>query len=433
MPRPKFRAIAARGRQASWGVFDQGISSLMSLAIGVVAARRLPAAEFGAFALALSAYWICLGTSRALTSEPFVVRFSARRDDFRARASDAAGAAIAVGVALGGALVLVGVLAPLGVLGEALVAIGAVLPLLLLQDCLRFVAFAARRGGVAFAADLAWFTALLSALAIVGFVHADRVWIYVLVWGGSAAPAAAVGCARLGVRPRLMSTTSWWLRQRDLVWRYLGEFTALNGAGQLSLYAIGWIAGLSAAGGVRGAQILMGPMTTLFIGISLFALPEGVRQSNKGTAEMLRFSRSVSGLLGVLAALWIGVLVLFHEEASHVLLGASSTGATRALPGVVLALTASGLTAGAFIGLRAYAAAKRSLWVRVAIAPLTLAGAAAGAALDGARGGALGLALAAWIGLGLWWWQFGAELRSRRAAAVHPHKRARGLAPSGSL
>jgi hypothetical protein len=199
-----------------------------------------------------------------------------------------------------------------------------------------------------------------------------------------------------------------------LVWRYLGEFTALNGSLQLSFYMIALFAGISAAGAIRGAQILMGPVTVLFLGTTLFALPEGVRRARLAPNAVTKFSRALSGCLGALALAWAAVVLIATERMGGArLLGASSPGAQQALPGVALMVIATGLSFGAFIGLRALAAAHRSLNLRVAIAPLTVALGSIGAIIGDSVGAALGLAVAAWLGVLLWWWQLRAETRSK--------------------
>lgn len=401
----------------SWGISDQSISSLMTLAVGVVAARALSAQSFGGFALALAAYWICLGTSRALNSEPFVVRYSGSSSSDRDIPRDASGAAVFVGVALGLVLVGVGLLAP-GSFGEALVGMGAVLPILLLEDCFRFIAFATHRGKIAFLGETAWAIGLFVALVLLSLLGIHRVLAYALAWGGTAAFGALVIGAGLRVVPTPRSSLRWWRSQRDLAPRYLGEFTALNGAGQFATYLISWIAGIVAAGSLRGAMVLMGPVTTLFFGVSLFAMPEGVILARQSDRDVVRFGRLISTSLALTALVWAGGLYALPDSAGHALLGASSSGAKAVLPGVGLSVLASGLSTGPFLGLRAFAAARRSLRVRVAIAPLTLIGASLGAIVAGARGGAFGIAVASCIGFVYWQIQFRAELRERKKARV---------------
>jgi uncharacterized protein HemX len=77
----------------------------------------------------------------------------------------------------------------------------------------------------------------------------------------------------------------------------------------------------------------------------------------------------------------------------------------------------------ATVGLRAMAAAKRSLRSRLVTGVLAVAGGTVGAATAGAVGAATGLALGLWIGGIQWWQQLAAaiaEEEDRRAAAATP-------------
>jgi hypothetical protein len=84
---------------------------------------------------------------------------------------------------------------------------------------------------------------------------------------------------------------------------------------------------------------------------------------------------------------------------------------------VVLPLTittaAFGAAYGAGVGLRALAAAKRSLRVRFADAAITVVAGLAGAAVAGAGGVAWAFAAGAACLVPVWWWQF------RKALAEH--------------
>ena len=80
--------------RATWGVADQALSSLMGLGLSIVVAHVVSPTEFGAFALALAVYYMALGASRALASDPFVVRFSGGDETgLRAARADGAGTA----------------------------------------------------------------------------------------------------------------------------------------------------------------------------------------------------------------------------------------------------------------------------------------------------------------------------------------------------
>jgi hypothetical protein len=87
--------------------------------------------------------------------------------------------------------------------------------------------------------------------------------------------------------------------------------------------------------------------------------------------------------------------------------------------------------------LRALAAAKRSLRVKIAITPVSLIAVTAGAFLDGAEGAAYGLAISTTLGAFLWWFQFGRALseddsEDEPLAFVEQPGEISPLAPNGS-
>jgi hypothetical protein len=95
-------------------------------------------------------------------------------------------------------------------------------------------------------------------------------------------------------------------------------------------------------------------------------------------------------------------------------------------------MAASGMLTAATVGLRAMAAAKRSLRSRLVTGVLAVTGGTVGAATYGAVGAALGLAAGLWIGGIQWWQQLAAAVREeeelRAAAAEAAHETAPGPA-----
>jgi O-antigen/teichoic acid export membrane protein len=412
------RQVALR---AGWGVADQALSSIVNLAVGVLVARTVDPASFGAFGLVFSTYLIVLGVCRALVAEPLVVRFSAREDEeWRYATRAATGSALALGIVAGAGCALVG-FASGGVFGRALLALGAVLPGLLLQDTWRYAFFAAGRGRQAFVNDLAAAAALPALAALAETTHA--VGLFVLAWGGAGACAALVGALQARLAPAPIAGPSWIRSQRDLALPYLGEFAAL-GAGEAALFGVAGLAGLAAAGALRAGQILVGPLRVLFLGVRLAAVPEGVRllrdPRSSPRAAALRLS---AGLAGVALA-WGALLTLLPSSVGESLVGRSFGEARHVMVPLSLAMAGTGAVTGALIGLRALAAARRSLLSRVLVTPFMVAASIAGAAVAGAPGTAWAVAGVTWLSLGLWWRQFLAALAERRkpAEAARPSR-----------
>src|SRR5918999_2161747 len=94
------RTLAPRAATArlGWGLADQAVSSITNFALGIVVARSLGAAGFGAFSLAWVSYGVILNVSRGLATDPLTVRYSGPLDDrWRSAAGRAASTATALG------------------------------------------------------------------------------------------------------------------------------------------------------------------------------------------------------------------------------------------------------------------------------------------------------------------------------------------------
>ena len=115
---------------------------------------------------------------------------------------------------------------------------------------------------------------------------------------------------------------------------------------------------------------------------------------------------ALSTLLVVAALGWAGALLVLPTSLGEKLLGSSWVNADATILPLSLAMAATGAMTGAFVGLRALAAARRSLRTRVLIVPFIVAGSLVGAEMGGARGAAWGAALVTWLAVSLWWRQF---------------------------
>jgi hypothetical protein len=400
-----------RAPRVGWGVADQALSSLLNLVLGLLVARAVSAGAFGAFALAFSTYLLVVGICRALVAEPLLVRASDDPSDWRLSTRAATGAALVIGVVFGVLCVATGAVAG-GVLGHALVALGLVLPVLLLQDMWRYAFFAAARGGRAFVTDLSCAAILIPVLTVLSVKSVDGVEPFILCWGLAALLAAIVGVALARIVPSVRLARSWIIGQKDLAFPFAGEFVVVS-AGELALFGIGGLVGLGAVGALRGGQILLGPVRVLQLGIRLAAIPDGVRALRRSSSELRRMCVVLSVLLTAAPLAWGGALLLLPDRVGEAALGSTWKQADATLVPLSLALAGTGAMTGAFIGLRALAAAGRSLRLRLMTAPFIVAGALVGAAIGGATGAAWGTAVVVWSSVGLWWWQF------RDALATH--------------
>lgn len=411
------RSVALLQR-AGWGVADQALSSLTNFALGLVVARAVGLARFGAFTVVFATYTLALAISRSIASEPLLVHYSARpHAAWHGGTARAAGAALLVGVGLGLCCVLAGWIGA-GVLSKPFIALGLTLPGLLVQDCWRYAFFARGRGFSAFANDLVWAAVLFPVLFVL--LRSDpnsATWLVLLSWGGAATVAALFGVRQSRAVPAPGHALHWVREERALIPRFLGEALVLSGAGQITVYTIGAVAGLAALGSLRAAQLVFGPMQVLFMGVGAIAIPELVRALQNSTTRLLWTSRLFSLALAGAPLVWGAVVLALPSSIGVALLGPAWQPARLLAVPVMVAWVGTGLITGAAAGLRALAAPRQSLGARVVGALLAVAGVMAGAVMGGARGAAWGLAVAVWIEAVVWWRQYARTLRQRRSVA----------------
>jgi O-antigen/teichoic acid export membrane protein len=411
-------AIAPRSATArlGWGIADQAISSITNLALGIVVARSLGAADFGAFSLAWVTYGVILNLSRGLATDPLTVRYSGPLDDrWRSASGRAASMATVVGLVVGALCLLVG-LAIGGVVGLAFAALGLTLPGLLLQDSWRIAFFVAGKGQRAFANDVVWGLSLVPAMLIAS--NAPTTFSFVLAWGAAAMAAAVFGCIQIRLVPRMSGIVSWMREHRDLGPRYLVENVSDSASAQLQMYGLGAISGLASVGAVRGAQILLAPVVALRMGISLIAVPEAARVVKRWPQRLQTFCLVLGGSQAAACVLWGAGLLLLPAEVGELMLGSIWPSASALIVPTTLSLAAGALFDGAFVGLRALGVSRRSMPTRIARAAAWVIGGIAGAFLGGAVGSVWGTATANFLGVALVWWQLGLASHANLARVV---------------
>jgi hypothetical protein len=409
-------ASGAATARLGWGIADQAVSSITNLALGIVVARSLGAAEFGAFSLAWVTYGVILNLSRGLATDPLSVRYSGPPDDrWRSAARSAASTATALGLVVGALCLLVG-LAIGGIVGSAFVALGLTLPGLLLQDSWRMAFFVAGKGQRAFANDVVWAISLVPTMLIAS--NAPTTFGFVLAWGAAAIAAALFGCVQARLVPRTSGIVSWMREHRDLGPRYLVENVSDAGSSQLQMYGLGAIAGLPDVGAVRGAQILLAPVVALRMGITLIAVPEAARVLKRWPRRLQAFCLVLGGSQAAACVLWGAALLLIPPGVGELVLGSIWPSAAALIVPTTLALVAGALFDGAFVGLRALGVSRRSMPVRVARAIAWVIGGIVGAFLGGAAGSVWGTAAANFLGVVLVWWQLGAAARANLAGVA---------------
>ena len=243
----------------------------------------------------------------------------------------------------------------------------------------------------------------------------------ILVWGASALLSAGVGMALGRLLPSLRRARAWFDESRDLGLRYATEALISQAPFQVTLFVLGSVAGLAATASLRGAQLMLGPIGMLIIGLSIVGVPEGVRLSrSRGTRGL----RSPAALLSLgtasITLVWGLALTLLPADIGEKFLGETWAGASAVLVPITFAWIGNGLAFGATVGLRVLADSRRSLRARSADASAQMIGGVIGALVGAAFGAAFGLAVGMAIGAVAWWIAFNAAIAANVAAGGRP-------------
>jgi O-antigen/teichoic acid export membrane protein len=415
--------IAQLARRAGWGVADQALSSLTNFIVGVFVARVLSPDEFGAFSLAFATYLLVLNASRGMATDPLAIRFSDVSTTTWRRGVAASTATATMFGVVAGALCVLLALVPNSAASHSFLSLGLMLPGLMLQDSWRYAFFAAGQGGKAFLNDLAWAVFLAPLMALAVAVENPHVQWFVLAWGGAATLAAFVGMVQARVVPRLSALKHWYLAHHDLGLRYLSENVSFSAATQLRFYGLGVLSGLAAVGALRGAELLLGPINLIMTGIGgLMAIPEAASLARRALHRLRPFCMLIALVFFLTSILWAAAIhALIGDVFGHRLLGETWEPAAALLLPVTLMIAFQGVWAGAWIGLRALGAARRSLQAQAFGATAFLVAALVGAYLNDGAGAAWGCAVGNFLAACIWWRHLHHGIEEFRVAAAERH------------
>lgn len=416
LPWQKIRRVTQR---LTWGVADQGVSSMTNFAVNIYIARELGAVQYGAFSLAFVTYGFALNASRGLATDPLLVRFSGTDVPTWKRAvASCTGTAAVVGLAAGLLVVAAGLVMG-GPSRLAFLALGLTLPGLLLQDSWRFSFFAIGRGAQALLNDLIWAVVMLPTLVFLRLSgHANVFW-FVFAWGAAAAVAAAAGPLQARVIPRLTRAREWLSQQRDLGVRYMAEGTASAASSQLRNYGVGLFLGLAAVGYVQAANTLMGPFMVILFGSGLVVLPEATKIWRRSPHRMPLLCALISIGLVLLGLAWgLFLLLALPRGLGSTLLGPIWRPTYPLVFPTALCIMGSCATGGAGTGLHALGAARRSLRAALFTSATFVVFAVAGAVVAGAVGCMYGTAIALWSGTAVYWWELRGAFRETGKATL---------------
>lgn len=414
------RALA---RRAGWSLGDQVLASATNFGLLVVVARSVSPNDFGLFAILMAAYGLIAYVGRGLTSDPLVTRYSgAGREQWVGAVRGSTVAAVAAGVVIAAVVALTAMMLP-GGLRDATAALALVVPGVLLQDHLRFAFFSSGRAAQAFVNDLVWTLAQLGSISVALLVGTPSVATLVLLWGASGTLAALIGLGQLGVLPDPRRLRWWFAEHRDLWGFYSAENGLLQITSILVLVILGAVGGLAAAGTLRAAVAIFGPISVLGLGVMAIGVPELARLAARDAAAVRRASLVIGGLLALLTLAWGAGALLLPDRVGEALFGQTWTLAHPILLFTTIDGAAAMFILGPFMGLRALGSARRSLRVRSALGLARLAVASGGAALGGVSGAAIGFAIVAPVQVAAWTGQIVAASKQHETRSSSPTPR----------
>ncbi len=271
---------------------------------------------------------------------------------------------------------------------------GVVLAGVLLQDCIRFVWFSAGTPSAALINDSLWLALSLASYLWLVASGRESVPYFILAWGVTGTVCFMVGAMQLRLMPSVVPGPRWLREQRELGLRFAGEVAIDGLLFELGLVLIGSIAGLAQLGVVFAGRLVMAPVNVLFMGLSAFAIPEGVRLRQTSLRRMNHLMEICAAASVLAATAWTGIVLAMPGSLGEALFGDSWSGARSLLIPTAIGVAAFGVTQAARAGLRALADARRSFRARAVGAPGFVVFGTIGATVGQGLGAAWGLAVA---------------------------------------
>jgi O-antigen/teichoic acid export membrane protein len=311
-------ARSARARRAlgsmSWATADQVLSAASNFVTTIAVARGIGLEGLGRYSIAFAAYLTVLGFSRALISEPLLAQPQHERD----RNVEAASVTLTLLCAAAGALVVGGAGLLLG--RVELLVVAATLPVTLLQDVLRYHAFRRKKAQLATLLDGGWLLGSVVAWPIV--TGSGSASVAVLCWAGAA--LIGIGLGWRALRPGMIppsSAVAWWrLDARGLAAPLVLDGIVVTIFLQAMVFVLASVAGDSALGLLRAAQVYFAPLGMVLIALGVLAVPH-LTQRSAPTTNGLAFRLSAG--LAALACL-VCVTIIVAEPWLHAILYADA-------------------------------------------------------------------------------------------------------------
>lgn len=382
------KAPASNQRTRVWSaLIDQVVSSasngIFTFAVAVASTAQL----FGEIALMITALLAVLGAQRGAVGTPLLLKSGQTTERIRREGSFALLAGLAIGSAVLGVMVSFGY-----AVGWPAVLLAVSAPIVLCQDILRYVAIAEGRPHVAAIWDGIWFLGTVLLLVSAWLKLATVPWLI----GGWAA-LGLIAFAGMAVDLRMRSRLDGFRRWARAGWRHRVRYGIEAGLSQTTAFLVlAMVAAMlspMAAAALRGATVLLAPISILAAALQMIVISESTRASAQPRAVWygsLRWLASITALT-LLSGV---VLCSLPVSVGTLLLGESFEPARHVLPIVVVEYCATAVAFALGIFLKTFNRSSDVMRFNIGAMLATL-GAASCAALffHSARGVAVGMAL----------------------------------------
>lgn len=347
-------------------VADQAISSASNMLLSVAIATGVSAAVFGEFALIYSIYWLLLGGTRAAVLDPLLIT---QRNVLKGAPVHLV--AVASATAVGALGIPVGLLLLATPLDVAWAVFFLGLPVLLVQDALRYVGFLEQRPGRAVLLDGVWLVVMVVAtvLALTGAIAGTAAVLALWILG--ALLADVIGLVAFGIRREPLRLKARLKAMWPVSGPLLGDFALSSGSGQLTIFVLPLVAGTALLGQLKAAQVANGPLNITVAAASVICLPMVARAVESDAGRALRIGRLASLALAGVAVVYGAVLVLLPEDVGRALFG-ESWGSGWLVAAVSLQMVLFGITHGALLAMRGSRNTRAALRVRIGVAPIAV-------------------------------------------------------------
>jgi O-antigen/teichoic acid export membrane protein len=414
---------AGARRRMSAVTLDNLIFSVSSLLVFIWSAHVLEPADFGRFALVLLVFVFVQGSLvRSLVS--WTVMVHPEDADSRPRAVLGSAVLLALGAAL---LVLAaGALLQLGDsgLGSSLLVVGALMPLLAVQEVGRFIAFAQAKPSRAIVIDVLWLVLTVVALCAIQLLGAMSLLWMVVGWGGTGALAGLWVFVQQGV-PRGRDISLTWLKERwDFSWRSLVAASSSATVALLGTALVAAVSGPLAVAAVRAALLLERPSTTVQTAVATSAGADIARE-RPDNAGLLAHQRRAMLVSIVVALLNFGVLFLIPDALGELVLGDVWHLVTPLLLVIGLRVLAMAGQSGVRAALMGRRQISQVMKIDIAGTVLSIVGFVVGAYLGDAEGAYWGSLVGLTLTVAGWWW---ALIRHLRSGQTYPDETATQVA-----